>query len=327
MSNINIIKNFENDITTNNCKLVYISKSVIDTATRKLIENINNIDNVFIAFREALYTEIVKSFNEQGVFVYEKYPANTHIKNDTIIQLERINTYFPTGHLNDCISSEFAVRYGFNIDSLHYLNYLCQPLDNLPALNTLIIYDYFFLGNLIFKIKPIKHNFSISLKYEYPLNILGYNFNTNTENKTYLLGLLGIRINPNYLKKAFADLIKKCNCNRLLEVKPSFPGFPPYFICNKCGKIYICDCFNGYVEDREIPNYFKGKVNIKSNICSYCTLQKPLFEYSPSGSSKFVKYYYPYIQLCTKKYPKLTYDEAENIVRKYFGYPPKRKRK
>lgn len=327
MEYFNIIRQPKYDIDVNNCKLVYISKSTIDAAIQNLITNIDNIDNVFIAIRESLRIEIVKSLNKQGLPVYETYPINTYIKNSTAISTEQICTYFSNGDINNCISCDLASKYGFNLDSLYSLNYLCTPLDKLPSLNTLTIFDYFFLGNLIFKIKPININFSISLKYENPLNILGYSFNTNIENKTYLLGLLGIRINPNYLKNAFDNIIKNCSCNTLLEVKPSFHGFPPYFVCNKCGKIYICKCFNGYVEDREIPDYFKGKINIKNNICSYCTLQKPPFQYNPSGSSQFVRHYYPYILLCIKKYPNLTYDEAENVVRKYFGYPPKRKRK
>ena len=322
-----IINKQENSLSTDKVKLVYISKATIDKALNNLTLRIDSSANAFASIRECLHLELCNTFANQGLLVYPSIPINNKINNPRIISLEAIEKVYGNNKLVETLSAEFALKYGFKLDSIDYLNYLCQPLAQIPTIKTLTIFDNFFLGNFLFKLKPTSTPFSILLKFEYPFKALGYCFNTNSYNKTSLFGLLGVRLDSSYIAEHFSDDFKNCNCTKLIELKPFLPGYPPYYVCNKCGKIYVCDCFKGFVDNKNIPEYFANKVAIKEKICSFCTLKAPAFEYYQAGGSAFYKHYYPYILLFRKKYPNFSPDEAENIIRKYFGYPPKRKRR
>lgn len=320
-----IINRQEFSFSSENVKLLYISKETIDKALSKLSLKIDSSTNIFASIRECLHSELCNAFAKQGLLIYPSIPNNSRINNPAIISLESIETFYSNNESKDVLSAEFALNYGFKLDSIDCLNYLCEPLTHIPSLKTLTIFDNFSFGNLLFKLKSTSTPFSILLKFEYPFNALGYCFNTNSYNKTYLLGLLGVRIDSNYIADYFSEDFKYCNCTNLNELKPFFPGYPPYFVCNKCGKIYMCDCFNSFVDNKNVPDYFS--VQIKKNICSLCTLKEPAFEYYQAGGSTFYKHYYPYILLFQKKHPNFAHDEVENIIRKYFGYPPKRKKR
>lgn len=322
-----IINKQENSLSSDKLKLLYISKTTIDKALNKLSLKIDSSTNIFVSIRECLHSELCETFAKQGLLIYHSVPNNSKINNHRIVSLESIETLYSNNDVKDDLSAEFALKYGFKLDSIDCLNYFCKPLAQIPSLKTLTIFENFFLGNFLFKLKSTSTPFSILLNFEYPFTALGYCFNTNSYNKTSLFGLLGVRIDSNYLAEYFSDDFKNCKCLNLNELKPFFPGYPPYFVCNKCGKIYICDCFNGFVDNKNIPDYFADKIKIKKNICSLCTLKEPTFEYHQASGSGFFKHYYPYILLFQKKYPNLSQDEIENIVRKYFGYPPKRKKK
>ena len=146
-----IINKQENSLSSDKLKLLYISKTTIDKALNKLSLKIDSSTNIFVSIRECLHSELCETFAKQGLLIYHSVPNNSKINNHRIVSLESIETLYSNNDVKDDLSAEFALKYGFKLDSIDCLNYFCKPLAQIPSLKTLTIFENFFLGNFLFK--------------------------------------------------------------------------------------------------------------------------------------------------------------------------------
>ncbi len=92
-----------------------------------------------------------------------------------------------------------------------------------------------------------------------------------------------------------------------------FFRYPFYRLCKKCGKLYLCDCFRGFVDNPQAI--------FRKSICHMCTGKVPTDYPAIIYVSSFLQSYYPYFKLFQLKNPNLSKKEVEDLVREKFGYP------
>lgn len=218
---------------------------------------------------------------------------------------DRYNTYM--------IDAKHCLTYGFDRYSAKALNWYNKEAASYPSLQTLISTPNVFIGNIVFVLNDVDYE-ELVIKLEGPLRAVGYSYDISPRKRKPNFCLTGIYFDNFYLRNNYKSYIKNCICdvNNLAELPIDYPMV---FICNTCGKFYVCRCFENYFEREQLDLNFK----FRDNICHLCTGRVPAHIFGSSMYySKFGQHFLPYLQLYKKMYPN---EASENILRERLGYP------
>jgi len=169
------------------------------------------------------------------------------------------------------------------------------------------------------------------------VKMVGYSSSISPNQKRSYICLWGIYFDFDITHKIAERYIQNCNCENLEEYFLSHYSSPIVFICKQCGQLYVCECFENYMDDKynlkssyyydkDYDNHLRN-FKIKKNICHLCTNGIPSHNYaSTMYVSYFLARYYPYYHLLLKKYNLNQYSdktnkEVEKEVRNMFGFP------
>lgn len=290
------------------------------------INGISYFTNIRLAFRN----ELIKVLENEGIKVSTSRVGQSRKLTDC--KKVELN---PLIYKNTKIDIDFCARYEHGDYSLDAINYLHSQIKKFPSLLPFNIINNFSIGNICLYIQ--NGDYDIEIPASQNVKMVGYSSSILPNQKRSYLCLWGIYFDFDITHRIAESYIQQCNCENLEEYFLSYYTSPIVFICKQCGQLYICECFENYINeeynlkssyyyDKDYNNHLMN-YKIKKNICHLCTNGVPSYNYaSTMYVSYFLARYYPYYHLLLKKYNLNQYSdktnkEVEMEVRNIFGFP------
>lgn len=311
-------------------QIIFNNNFISDVFSKSIELNNINGTNYYTNIRLAFRIELTKLLENYGIDVYSfRVGQSRKLIDCKKVELEPIISNSVK------IDIDFCARYGHGDYSLEAINYLYSRIKEFPSLLPFHNINNFSIGNICLYIKS--GGYDIEIPPFQNVKMVGYSSSIFPNQKRSYLCLWGIYFDSDVTHKITQEYIQKCTCENLNEYFLTYYSSPIVFICKQCGQLYVCECFENYIDDdyNLKSNYYYDKdytshlknYKIKKNICHLCTNGIPSYNYaSTMYVSYFLARYYPYYHLLLKKYNlnefcDKTNKEVEAEVRNIFGFP------
>lgn len=294
--------------------------------------------NFFHELRQALKNEIENLLIEKGISIN----TNNTLENTNLLK-GKIIPFNPIKIENEELDYTFCAKYGHKDYSLEAINWYTDYV-HFPSLLPFVKVKNFSIGNIAILVR--NDDYEIKVRSSGPVQLVGYSQNISSKNRKSYICFLGIRFDHNYLSSILNKFFVDCRCSPydLDHIFISNISYPTIFICKKCGKLFICNCFENYVNFKDdlirytpggllnkdknnlVRNYIQ-QIEYRDNICHLCTNSIPNpYYHSDLYPSSFLQYFLPYFRLLSLKKYKTPFPEkeeakeVENDLRETFGY-------
>ncbi len=306
--------------------------------TYDLFDEVLSVDkktNFFKDLRKVYSSKVKDAILNSGIKRVEKTEQINAKINNNPVQLNPIPSLYDTEEFLDI---DFCSGYGVGYYSLTAINYQNRTYTELPSLDTFLKCKNFSIGNFGFYVE--NGNYEIEIKTNCSIKLVGYTSLIQAKKRKSFIAIIGVYFGENSLSKIFEKYYNEPENQELIDIQLSTVNYPAFFLSRRTGKLFICNCFKGYIDWQWDFNRFANldyeteilerinKVEYKDGICHLCTKKSPTVTTEKSEYSVFLNKYLPYYYLENKKqfgkifhFVKEDNIKIENSLRQHFGYP------
>ena len=302
-------------------KHLTLDESIVQAAIDRALTLDGGMD-FYAALRFSMKEQVIARAEQEGIRVaHDLTIARIDTNKPIFTELSVIKVKAKERWQQDrTIDLHNCLGYGINDYSCYALNWLHPEARNSPSLKSMIKMKKppFILGNLCFVLKNVNYD-SIVIDAEWPFSLIGYSHELGPRKRKPNFCLWGIYIDQEYLKNEYRPYQCKCKRSMLKEIVIDIHKVA--FVCKTCGKMYICTCFKEVIKD-DLQFNRNYKYSFRHGICHLCTKTTPIHNYGhPMYYSEFMQKYLPYLEVYKSRYPDVSSQEVENIMRVDLGYP------